>query len=137
MSIADIGRFKPNSFDTVIMMGNNFGLFGGYKEARARLRNLHRITSAKGLIIAESLDPYKTDDPVHRAYHRRNRRRRRMSGQVRMRIRHGTIVGNWFDYLLVSQEEMKAIVEGTGWQVASILGDSGPAYSALLRKEEP
>lgn len=27
MSIKEIGQFKPNSFDTVIMMGNNFGLF--------------------------------------------------------------------------------------------------------------
>jgi SAM-dependent methyltransferase len=38
MSIDEIGRFKPASFDTVIMMGNNFGLFGGFKKAKRLLK---------------------------------------------------------------------------------------------------
>ena len=33
MSIEAVS-FKPNSFDTIIMMGINFGLFGGFKKAR-------------------------------------------------------------------------------------------------------
>ena len=41
-----------------------------------------------------------------------------MSGQLRIRIRHQNIVGAWFDYLLVSQKEMKAILAGTGWELA-------------------
>jgi hypothetical protein len=28
-----------------------------------------------------------------------------------------TFIGNWFDYLLVSQDEMENIVEGTGWRI--------------------
>lgn len=134
MSIDEIGKFKPGSFDTVIMMGNNFGLFGGFKKAQKILRHLHVITSADGQIIAEAVDPYQTNEPLHLAYQRRNRAQGRMSGQLRIRIRHQNIVGAWFDYLLVSQEEMKGILAGTGWQISKILSDKGPGYTTIITK---
>ena len=134
MSVTDIHRFKKNSFGTIIMMGNNFGLFGSYKQARHLLKQMHRITSASGQIIAETVNPYSTTDPLHTGYHRLNRRRGRMGGQLRIRLRHGKVVGPWFDYLLVSQAELKKILHGTGWQLAKILQDKGPAYTAVITK---
>ena len=134
MSIDELGKFKPRSFDTVIMMGNNFGLFGGFKKARRLLRQMHTITAAEGQIIAEAVDPYKTNEKLHLAYQRSNRAQGRMSGQLRIRIRHQNIVGAWFDYLLVSQEEMKCILSGTGWELAKILPDKGPGYTAVIAK---
>lgn len=136
MSITDIHRFKKNSFDTIIMMGNNFGLFGGYKQARRLLKQMHRITSAEGQIIAETIDPYSTTDPLHKAYQRFNRRRGRMGGQIRIRIRHNKIIGPWFDYLLVSKTEMKKIVQGAGWMIARIFEDKGPGYTVVLKKDQ-
>jgi len=88
MSIEDI-NFKPSSFDTIIMMGNNFGLFGSFKKARMLLERLHEMTSENVLIIAETLDPYKTDNPAHLEYQEFNRKRGRMSGQLRIRVRFG------------------------------------------------
>jgi SAM-dependent methyltransferase len=134
MSITEIRRFKPESFDTILMMGNNFGLFGGFRQARLLLKEMLRITSPRARIIAETMDPYKTTDPVHTAYHRFNRRRGRMGGQLRIRIRHQTMIGPWFDYLLVSQEELKKILHGTGWQVTKIIPDEGPGYTVVLKK---
>ena len=133
-SIDDIGKFKVGSFDSVIMMGNNFGLFGGFKKAKRLLKQLHAITSPEGQIIAEAVDPYQTNEALHLAYQKRNRARRRMSGQLRLRVRHGKIIGPWFDYLLVSQKEMKEILAGTGWQVSKILPDKGPGYMAIITK---
>lgn len=98
--------FKPNSFDTVIMMGSNFGLFGGFKKARRILKKMRRITSKNGLIIAATRDTFKTDNPDHLAYHKLNRERGRMPGQLRLRIRFRKCVGRWFDYLIVSKKEM-------------------------------
>ena len=34
LSFEQIDKFPVNSFDTVMMMGNNFGLFGGFKKPR-------------------------------------------------------------------------------------------------------
>src|SRR5712691_8613586 len=94
--------FAPNSFDSILLLGNNFGLVESRERSRGKLRRLAEITSPDGLIIAESLDPYMTNDPAHLDYHERNRKRGRMSGQARLRVRYRNCVGRWFDYLFVS-----------------------------------
>jgi len=125
---------RLGEFDTFLMMGNNFGLFESFDQARRLLRRFHRMSSAKARIIAESRDPYQTREPAHLAYHRRNRRRGRMSGQVRIRIRYKGYATRWFDYLLVSRGEMKEILRGTGWKVSRFLGSGGASYIAVITK---
>jgi hypothetical protein len=66
------------------------------------LRRLRSLANVSARILAESVDPYKTDKPEHLAYHERNRRRGRMPGQLRIRVRHGAYRTPWFDYLLAS-----------------------------------
>jgi SAM-dependent methyltransferase len=134
--IAEMGKFRPGSFDTAILMGNNFGLFGGLRQAKRLLKELFKITSNQGQIIADATDPYQTSDPIHLQYQRFNRKRGRMSGQLRLRVRHGKIIGPWFDYLLVSRKEMQQILAGTGWQISKILPDKGPGYTAIITKTE-
>jgi SAM-dependent methyltransferase len=133
--IERIGAFGTGSFDTIVMFGNNFGLMGSFDKARRLLGTMYRITSPGGVILAETLDPHGTTDPVHRAYHRRNRRRGRMAGQIRIRVRFRECIGAWFDYLLVSRREMRAIVRGTGWKVRELLDTNGPFYIAVLVKD--
>lgn len=127
--------FKPGSFDTVVMYGNNFGLFGSREKAKRLLRKLHKMTTASAAIVCSSINPYKTDNPDHVRYQHWNRARGRMAGQTRIRPRYRTWIGNWFDYLLVSPEEMKEIVEGTGWRVDRLIEtEKGPLYVGVLRK---
>jgi hypothetical protein len=58
-----------------------------------------------------------------------------MGGQIRIRIRFGEFKGPWFDYLLVSPAEMKAILAGTGWRMREILPSAdGRVYLAVLAK---
>jgi hypothetical protein len=117
------------------MMGNNFGLFGSFKLAKSLLKKLHRITSPDALIIASTRDPYTTKDPGHLAYHERNRKRGRMPGQLRLRIRFKGFIGNWFDYLLVSKDELKEILNGTGWTIRSFIDGKDGQYVMMLGKE--
>jgi len=133
MSIEDI-NFKSSSFDTIIMMGNNFGLFGSFKKARKLLERFYGMTSENVLIIAETLDPYKTDNPAHLEYQEFNRKRGRMSGQLRIRVRFGKYATNWFDYLIVSKEEMKEILEGTGWKAREFIDSGDSSYIAIIEK---
>jgi SAM-dependent methyltransferase len=121
-------------FDTIMMMGNNFGLMGSPRRGKKILRMLHRITTDDARIIAESCDPYRTDDPFHLSYHKFNRRRGRMAGQLRIRARYKTYIGAWFDYLLVSKPEMKTILAGTGWRLAKTIDSGGAMYIAVLEK---
>ena len=116
------------------MFGNNFGLFGSPKKAKLLLKKFHKITSKDALIIAESSDPYKTNNPKHLAYHEFNRKRGRMPGQLKIRVKFGNITGDWFDYLLVSKDEMKDILKGTGWKVREFIDSELPVYSAIMNK---
>ncbi len=67
--VSDVDKFKPDSFDSVIMFGNNFGLFGSLKGAKTIRKKLYRITSPDARIIAGTLDPYKTTDPAEAGTH--------------------------------------------------------------------
>jgi SAM-dependent methyltransferase len=122
-------------FDTIIMYGNNFGLFGSYRRARWLLRKMYRMTSKKARIIAESLDVYGTTMPEHLAYHKRNRQRGRMSGQLRLRVRYHKSKTPYFDYLIVSQDEMRDILKGTGWKAVRIFDTNRGPYIAIIEKE--
>jgi SAM-dependent methyltransferase len=120
-------------FDTVVMFGNNFGLFASAAKAKRLLRRFHRLTSDRGRIVAETRDVYRTDDPAHLAYQKRNRGRGRMSGQIRIRVRFRDLATPWFDYLMVSQEELEDLLDGTGWQLERVLG-SKDTYVAVIGK---
>lgn len=133
MPIEDVD-FKPNSFDTIIMMGNNFGLFGSFKKARRVLKRFHKMTPKNAIIIAETLDPYKTDNPAHLEYREFNKKRGRMGGQVRIRIRFEKYVTKWFDYLFVSKKEMEKILKGTGWKVKEFIDSEDSQYIAIIEK---
>ena len=121
-------------FDTLIMYGNNFGLMGSFKRAKWLLKRFYHLTSDQGRIIAQSVDPYKTDKKAHRKYHALNRKRGRMGGQIRIRIRHSDVIGRWFDYLLVSRKEMMKIVENSGWGISRFIDSDGAFYIAIIDK---
>jgi SAM-dependent methyltransferase len=134
-SISQASKHRLGEFDTIVMLGNNFGLFGSLQRARRILRRFHHMTSPQGRIIAESTQVYQTDDPLHLEYLELNRRRGHWPGQLRLRVLHRKIKGAWFDYLLVSQDEMREILQGSGWQVTLFIDSPDkPQYVAVIDK---
>jgi SAM-dependent methyltransferase len=130
-------KFGPNSFDTILMMGNNFGLLGSFAKAQRLLKRFYRMTSENALIIADTRDPYKTDNPAYLEYHRLNRKKGRMGGQIRLRIRFEKYVGRWLDFLMVSKKEIKEILNGTGWKVKDFIDSEDSRYVAIIEKQSP
>lgn len=127
--------FPESYFDSILMMFNNFGLAGTIKETRKFLKNLYRISTSEARIIAETLNPYKTDDASHLAYHERNKKAGRPAGQTTIRIEYKSEVDDWFSLLMVSPEELKNLVKDTGWNVLKITeSDEGGHYGVVLKK---
>ena len=124
-------------FDTVVMYGNNLGLLASRTKGRRLLKLLHRITSPQARIIGESTMVYDTDDPLHLAYHKRNRKRGRMSGELKIRVRYRDLATPWFAYLLLPPDELEELAGGTGWRVARTLDDGDHIYVAVMEKEPP
>ena len=135
MPVTQVSSNRLGVFDSITMIGNNFGLVGNPKRARRLLRRLCRMTTGHGRILVESTDPYATDDPLDLAYQKRNRQQGRMSGQYRHRELYRNLKGPWYDWLFVSRDEMREVVAGTGWVVRKFIEPDGAQYVAVLEKD--
>ena len=106
------------------------------QRARWLLRRFYRMTAFPARIIAASNDVYHTDSPYHLAYQAYNRERGRMPGQIRMRVCYQMYRSPWFDYLMVSKDEMNDMLDGTGWQVKQFIDSPGAIYVAIIEKKK-
>lgn len=135
LPVTRVGR-ELGRFDTIVMFGNNFGLMGSRRRAPWLLRRFRSIANDGARILAESVNPYATEDPQHLAYHERNRRRGRMAGHLRIRIRHRDYKTPWFDYLLASPEEMAELARAGGWRLARVIDEGELVYVGVLEPAE-
>ena len=124
-------------FDTILMLGNNFCLVGNPRRARWLLRRFAAMTASSGRILAGVRNPYLTAEPEHLEYHARNRDRGRLSGQARIRVRYKKAVTPWIEFLMLSPDELGALVKDTHWQITTLLEDPGGNYVTILEKNEP
>jgi SAM-dependent methyltransferase len=130
----DAADSSLGSFDTIVFLGQNFGMLGSRARARRLLRQLARLTTPRGRIVAETFDPHAVDDPIQRRYLDRNRQHGRMPGQLRVRIRYRNLASPWLDWLQLSRDELTELLEGTGWRLSRALG-SGPSYVAIVERQ--
>jgi SAM-dependent methyltransferase len=124
------------TFNTIVLFGNNFGLFGTPTKAKRLLRRLHGMTSDDARIIVESRDVERrggAEAPWHRRYQERNIARGRLRGQFRIRVRFRDVTGPWMDYPMVSPDQLREILAGTRWHVAHLF-DSDDTYVAIIEK---
>jgi SAM-dependent methyltransferase len=124
------------AFDSLVMFGNNFGLFGTPKGAQRRLKEWAKRTKPSARVFIESTNAYFGGAPsMDRRYYRRNVERGVRPGQARFRYHYGGEVGSWFDWLFVSRAELREIIRGTGWRVGEVVGTGvSEPYVAVLEK---
>jgi len=126
--------FSPNSFDTILLMGNNFGVAGNVEGTKRMFEKFYQITSKDAIVIVTSRNPIATNNPEHLKYHELNRKRGRPIGQVTIQLEYKGGVGDWFDLLLASPDEMEEICKPVGWSLAQIFKDKNEMYAAILRR---
>jgi SAM-dependent methyltransferase len=133
--LEELGR-KIESFDSLVLFGNNFGIFETPPRAREVLIHLAVTTKPEARIFVESTSAYGGGAPAFdRSYYHQNKARGISSGQVTVRYHYGHLVGPWFRWLYVSQREMRSVVAGTGWRIERVLGSSSnEPYVAILTK---
>ncbi|AGZ38446.1 class I SAM-dependent methyltransferase [Actinoplanes friuliensis] len=119
-------------YDTFLLLGNNLGLIEGPERAPAFLAALAELARPGARIIAQGTDPYGTTDPVHVAYHQRNRDRGRLGGQLRLRLRYRLLATDWFDYLNCSVDELEQLLAGSPWRLNSVDTADRPYYLAVM-----
>jgi len=75
------------------------------------------------------------DNQVHLTYHERNRQRGRPPGLVTIRIGYQDEFDDWFDLLMVG-EEMREVIEPTGWMLERLYESGVASYTVILRKRD-
>lgn len=132
----DLGRIHDlnSSFDTAILLGNNFGLLKNPNNAIEFLNNLHDIIKEGGLLVVNSRNPYKTDNEIHLNYLEKNRKKGRFPGQLKLRLRYRDEISDWFDFMLASPNEMKQIFYKTDWDLLKMIEKENKDYVGLFKK---
>lgn len=135
LSIQQISQRKLGAFDTLLLLGNNFALLGKPEEMQRQLVRFKSLTRPGGQIILQNRNPYDTDVVEHQEYQTRNFHRGRMPGQLRIRVRYKRYATPWFDFLLLSAEELEKLAEGTGWRLREWVAGQDGAYVAFLDRQ--
>jgi SAM-dependent methyltransferase len=135
MSIEDLDS-RIGSFDSVVLFGNNFGIFETPTRARGVLASWATRTKPGARIFIESTSAYFGGAPAFdRSYYRRNKAHGRSPGQVKLRYHYGDLVGPWFNWIYVSRSELRSVLVGTGWYVErAVVADPSEPYVAILVK---
>ena len=127
-------------FDTLVLLGNNAGIFGTPDGLRKGLRRWARLMRPGARLLAGSTSPYGGTAPLLDAEWRQNNRRQgKMAGQLRLRVRYGKLASPWFNWLFLSPGELATLVDGTGWRWLRTLqaGDDEPFVAVLEREQTP
>jgi len=135
-SVFDLGA-RLGHFDTVILFGNNVGIFASPATLRSTLRTWSRRTRPSTRLLLESTHPFYGGAPgLDRRYYLRNQSLGRPPGRGRFRYHYQHHVGGWFTWLYLSERDLARVLPGTGWRVAHWLKDSlDEPYVAVLVHE--
>lgn len=125
-----------DSFDVILMMGNNFGLCGDIPQTEKLLTRLNSFLSTDGLLIFSCRDPLVTDNPLHLAYHKRNRERGLPPGLIRLRIIYRYLVDDWWDLLFVDPSTAEKFLENSGFKKIALYQEKGNSTFFLVAKKQ-
>ena len=121
MSVDDV-RERIEEFDTIIMFGNNLGVFGTPQRAKRLLTSWAKRAPSGTRLLLESTNPLSGGAPVvDRAYCRRNREKGLAVGQCRLRVWYDRSPTTWFNWFFVSRSEMKRLMSGSGWRLVHVV----------------
>ncbi len=132
-SACDPLPFEAGSLESILLLGNTFGICGDLPRTRAMLREFRRLSGKSGRLIAHSSAP-GTTNPLHLDYLKRNLERGRARGLVTVRLRYAGRVGPWFDLLFLSPDSLLSLAWDEGWSLTQVYscGDLERGYVAVL-----
>lgn len=122
-----------DDYDTLILFGNNLGVFGTPQRAKRILTTWAKKLPTGARVLIESTNPSSNGVPViDRDYCRRNRAKGRSLGQCRLRVWYDRSPSGWFSWFFASPTELKSLMRGTGWTLHTILvGSNDEPYVAV------
>ena len=125
---------RIEDFDTIILFGNNLGVFGTPERAKMILTRWAKKMPRGARILVESTNPLSGGAPViDRPYCKRNLTRGVAPGQCRLRVWYDRSPSPWFNWFFASRTDFTRLVRGTGWSIVDLLTSAADEpYVAVL-----
>jgi SAM-dependent methyltransferase len=130
---ADFFNFKDaEKFDTILLLMNGFGIAGTLENLPNLLEHCKSLLKPGGIIIGESADIlylFEEDDgscsiDLNSNYY----------GEMRYRMSHNNVVGEWFDWLYVSSDLVSDCAETLGFKVLDVEQGENDDFIIYLKK---
>jgi len=118
---ADILRYNSEKFDTIFLLMNGIGLCEDLAGLQYFLEYTKKLLSPSGQLIFDSSDIaylYKPDEFISSKYY----------GEISYKYEYQKIKGNWFKWLYIDFDTLKALAEKSGWQCEMIYEDDMDQY---------
>lgn len=125
---------RPNTFDSVVLFGNNIGIGGDLRGVQELLKKLYSLTKKGGHLLLTSIDVTKTKNPDHLAYHKLNLKKKKYVGEVRIRVEYKNQLSPYFKWIHIDPETLKALAQKANWKLAYLKTSRDGQYSAVLEK---
>jgi len=131
LSVAQVSK-KLGMFDTVLLLGGNIAILGQRDAAKRNLVRLRSVASPGAKLLGANRDVTGSPDQHVRARVDRNQSSARFSGEHRSRIRYRTFATPYFTSARMSVDELRDLLDGTGWTLSEVLDRGEGIYIAVL-----
>ena len=131
---SDIMDLSNVKFDTLLMLMNGIGIVGDPEKLDIFLVKVKQLLTENGVIIFDSVDVSKTNNPIHVDYRNKNISSNKLSGQQKLKINYDDVSGDWFNWLHISFQELSNVANNHGYISTLIKENSNGQYVAKLQK---
>jgi SAM-dependent methyltransferase len=116
--------FEGETYDTILMLGQNIGICETLKGIRALLHRCRILLRPDGQLLVNSVDEsVSPDDLDHRGY----------PGELEFRLSHDGNLGPWMRWLHVDFDTLTAYALECGWSTEKLIETQENAFLARLK----
>jgi len=126
-------KLKSNTFDTIILFGNNLGIGGTLKGVKKLLKIIRKLAKKDGRLLLNSIDVNITKDKSHINYREKNLKQNKYIGALKIRIEYKNLISDWFKWINIEPKILKHLASESGWRVEKIYKGKQGNYSAILK----
>ena len=129
------GADRVAPFDTVVMLMNGMGVAGTVAGLESLFLALHRLVAPGGMVLADSADLQRSDDPTEHRRMVERERQGRYPGEVRYRMSFGDEPPSpAFSWLFADPDVLTHAATQAGWWCQLVFEDDDGSYLARFTR---
>ncbi len=132
--LADVFTFTAGPFHTLLMLGHGLGMMQDLAGVDRFLAHARRLLGDGGQLLLHTVDPTRTDDPEHLAYHDANRRAGRYIGEIELAFEYRGATGPSCRWLIVDPPTLRDHAQRAGWDCEIVHEEPNGDYLARLTR---